>query len=846
MMGQIRKRYGTVVKFDTSKITNAIYNAAREGGGESKQECEKLAEKVVERIFNEMPKGSIPTVEGIQDIVEQVLIETGHAKTAKSYIIYRQARAELRAEKRHVLEKEEIDEVDKRFDINALRVLKARYLRKDDSGKLIETPKQLFTRVAVHTALADLFYDERVFDKDANQKQHDREEFEPAMYDGEIAVGKYVLNKYHLEAVKRMYDRFDKQANMKVSWSEFLGMLENGDFNNHEKTADSFFDIMVNRQFMPNTPAIANFGSVLGMGSACFVLGVEDDLTSIMDTLKHTALIHQSGGGTGFNFSKLRPEGDIVKSTCGAASGPLSFMMLYDNMTDVIKQGGMRRGANMGIMNSNHPDIEKFITAKEGNKALRNFNISVLIMGDFWDYYEKDEPYPLINPRNGEVYKTVNPKMLFDKIVYQAWESAEPGVIFFDRVNEFNPFLEHLGPIVTTNPCGEVLLYPNEPCNLGSVNVWAFAKEDDNGKTYVDWDDMARVVKIATHFLDNVIDVNKWPLQQIEDMALATRKIGLGIMGVGDLLFDMSLPYNEDEGRIFMEKLMEFVNYWSKVKSVDMARERGSLPYYDKSFYPQGTLPFRGSLQKEKWHFEWGELAELVRTDGIRNGYTTIIAPTGSISMIAGCSSGIEPVYSLVFEKNVKVGSFYYVDPVFEKVMKREGLYDDHLMKQIAENRGSIQNVPYIPQHLKNVFVTAMDATPESHIRALAAFQIWVDSSISKTNNFPANATVEDMRQSYLLAYQLGCKDVTVFRDSSIKEQVLVAPTKTKTEEIKKDRYVVVKPAETITETAAGTLVQHVTNGKMQYKECPTCSSKALSFKEGCLTCESCGWGLCA
>ena len=846
MIGQIKKRYGSVVKFDKSKITNAIYNAAREGGNESKQECDKVADKVLEKIEREMPKGSIPTVEGIQDLVEQVLIETGHAKTAKAYIIYRQKRAEIRAEKKHVLEKEEIDEVDKKFDVNALRVLKARYLRKDDSGKLIETPKQLFTRVAVNTALADLFYDERVFDKDSKQQQHEKEEFEPAMYDGELAIGKYVLNRYHLEAVRRMYDRFDRQNNMKVSWSEFLDMLKEGLFNKYEKTTDEFFDIMVNRQFMPNTPAIANFGSVLGMGSACYVLGVEDDLTSIMDTLKHTALIHQSGGGTGFNFSKLRPEGDIVKSTCGAASGPISFMTLYDNMTDVIKQGGMRRGANMGILNSNHPDIEKFITAKEGNKALRNFNISVLIMGDFWDYYERDEPYPLINPRNGEVYKTVNPKMLFDKIVYQAWESAEPGVIFFDRVNEFNPFLEHLGPIVTTNPCGEVLLCPNEPFNLGSVNVWAFANEDEDGNTYIDWDDMARVTKIATHFLDNVIDVNKWPLQQIEDMALATRKIGLGIMGVGDLLFDVGLPYNEDEGRIFMEKLMEFVNYWSKVKSIDLAKERGSLPYYDKSFYLQGRLPFRGSLQKDKWHFEWDELAESVKTAGIRNGYTTIIAPTGSISMIAGCSSGIEPVYSLVFEKNVKVGSFYYIDPVFEKVMKREGLYDEDLMKQIAENRGSIQNVPYIPQHLKNIFVTAMDATPESHIRALAAFQVWVDSSISKTNNFPANATVEDMRQSYLLAYQLGCKDVTVFRDSSIKEQVLVAPSKTKTEELKKERYVLHTPSETVTETASGTLVQHVTNGKMQYKECPTCSSKALSFKEGCLTCESCGWGLCA
>lgn len=993
MIAQIQKRYGSVVNFDKTKITNAIHRAAREGGNESKQECDKIAEKVLEKLEKEMPPAAIPTVEGVQDMVEQVLIETGHAKTAKAYIIYRQRRAEIRNEKKLVLEKDEIDDVDKRFDVNALRVLKARYLRKDDKGKLIETPKQLFTRVAVNTALADLFYDERVFDKDANQKQHPHETFEPAMYDDELAVGKYVLNRYHLEAVKRMHDRFDRQGNMKVSWSEFLSMLKEGEFNNHEATADDFYKIMVCRQFMPNTPAIANFGSVLGMGSACYVLGVDDDLTSIMDTLKHTALIHQAGGGTGYNFSKLRPEGDVVKSTCGTASGPISFMTLYDNMTDVIKQGGMRRGANMGILNSNHPDIEKFITAKEGNKALRNFNISVLIMSDFWDYYEKDEPYPLVNPRNGEVVRTVSPKQLFDKLVYQAWESAEPGVIFFDKVNEFNPFLEHLGPIVTTNPCvagdtkiltenglieikklaemedvprllvdarvlayatgerqlqagmlavkaekiwktgeretlvlttesekkltatpdhriltrrgwvqaseiksgekvfvqdgsgepieekvtsiakgkitsvyditeplthsfiangiivhncGEVLLYPNEPCNLGSINVWAFAKEDENGDTYVDWEEMKNVTAVVTHFMDNVIDVNKWPLQQIEDMALATRKIGVGVMGVGDLLFELGLPYNNDDGRAFMEQLMEFVNYWTKVESVELAKSRGSLPYYNKSFYPSGRLPFRGSTQRDRWHFDWSALAEEVKKNGIRNGYTTIIAPTGSISMIAGCSSGIEPVYSLVFEKNVKVGSFFYIDPVFEKIMKREGLYDEDLMKQIAENRGSIQNVPYISQHLKRVFVTAMDATPESHIRALAAFQTWVDSSISKTNNFPANATVEDMRQSYLLAYQLGCKDVTVFRDSSIKEQVLVAPNREKTQEVKKEKYVVVK--KTLTETASGTLLEHqngLHQSKHEYKECPTCSSAALSFKEGCLTCESCGWGLC-
>ncbi|KKU13153.1 MAG: ribonucleotide-diphosphate reductase subunit alpha [Parcubacteria group bacterium GW2011_GWC2_45_7] len=1229
MIVQIRKRDGTITKFNKDKIANAIYGAAREAGGESRLEIAAIADKVLEKVESEMPKGSIPTVEGIQDIVEQVLIETGHAKTAKAYIIYRQKRAELRTEKKHILEKDEIDEVDKKFDPNALKVLKARYLRKDESGKLIETPKQLFTRVATHVALPELLYDERVFTQGGTPQ--DYEEFEAGLYDGEFSIGSFVLNKYHLEALKRTYDRFNRNSNIKVSWTAFLELLKNGSFNVHEKALEEFYQIMINKQFMPNTPAIANFGSVLGLGSACFVLGIDDNLESIMDTLKYTALIHQAGGGTGYNFSKLRPEGDVVKSTCGAASGPLSFMNLYDSMTDVIKQGGMRRGANMGIMNSNHPDIEKFITAKEGNKALRNFNISVLIMDDFWKYYEKDEPYPLVNPRNNKTVRTVSPRMLFDKIVYQAWESAEPGVIFFDRINEFNPFLKHLGPIVTTNPCvaadtlvstergleridsmktdkitidsrttsqasdllytqigcrtvqlvnrvktgykdcykietnsgyevtatpdhkilttggwkqvqdiseddsiliqsgegkfnsddnlpfdvknevtgangriyrfnlptkwsrelgillgwltgdgwinyetnqvglvfakedeeakkiiqpifekycnreikemkypngcvqlrssskhvinflknlgvtkqrevpsslfvateeavlgfleglfssdgtiamgtksrnyvrlnssslkllkdvqkillnlgirtsiydrstnskifrytkksgeiikyktsgenyelniskinllnfvqkmsfiqnknkqkivalqkfefykerfadkvkskefagkrevwditepqthsfiangiivhncGEVLLYPNEPCNLGSINVWAFVRENESGDVYVDWDQMQNTIRVATRFMDNVIDINRWPLKQIEDMALATRKVGFGVMGLGDMLFELGLPYDDDDGRAFMEQLMEFINYWTKVESVNLAKERGPMPYLDKSFYPEGRLPFAGATHKNA-RLDWASLTEEIKKYGIRNGYTTIIAPTGSISMIAGCSSGMEPVYSLVFEKNVKVGSFYYIDPVFEKVMRRHGLYDEDLMKQIAENRGSIRNVPYISQRLKKVFVTAMDVTPENHIRALAAFQKWVDSSISKTNNFPANATVDDMRQSYMLAYQLGCKGVTVFRDSSIKEQVLVAPTREHVEEVKKERYVAIK--ETTTETSEGTLLQHKTNGKYVYTNCPTCKSTAISFKEGCVTCDSCGWGLCS
>jgi len=845
-MSMIRKRDGSIVAFDQNKITNAIFKAAKSVGGKDKRIAQQLSDKVVAELSK---LESTPSVEQIQDLVERVLIEESHASTAKAYILYRQERAAIRKEKQLVLEKEDIDEVDKRFDVNALRVLKARYLRKDSTGKLTETPKQLFTRVAIHAALPDLFYDSRVFDLNAKQPVNIIEDFKPAVYEDQYGIGNYNLNRYHLEALKRMYNRFNRNKQMKVAWSKFFEMIKTGQFNDYEKNIDKFYNLMTYKLFMPNTPAIANFGNPLGMGSACFVLDVPDSIDGIMETLKSTAIVFKAGGGMGYNFSKLRPEGDFVSSTGGVASGPLSFMRLFDTMTEVIKQGGIRRGANMGILNSNHPDIEKFITAKDSNKSLRNFNISVLIMPDFWEHYEKNEPYPLVNPKDGTVVKTVNPRLLFDKIVYQAWESAEPGVIFFDKVNDYNPFYEHLGPIVTTNPCGEVLLYPNEPCNLGSINVWAFARQDEEGNTYVDWDALKEVTRNCTRFLDNVIDVNNFPLQAIEEMSLATRKIGLGIMGLGDLLYELRLPYNTEEGRKFMEQLMEFIAYWSKVESIELARTRGNLPYYDKSFYKKGRLPIRGADLRQEWHFDWDKVSEDIKRHGIRNGYTTIIAPTGSISMIAGCSSGMEPVYSIVFEKNVKVGSFYYVDPAAEKVFREEGLYNDKLMEDINEHKGSIQRIEYVPERVRKALVTAMDITPEDHIRALASFQKWVDSSISKTNNFPADATVEHMRESYILAYKLGCKDVTVFRDSSIKDQVLVAPKTKETKEsekveVKEEQKKMIKESESGLVFAGNGSETHMPMSKATMKNCPECGT-ALEKKESCVECPSCGWGLC-
>lgn len=845
---KIEKRDGKIVPFEREKITNAIYKATEAVGEPDYELADRLSKRVVEILESRLQPGQIPKVEEVQDIVESVLIEEGKAKVAKAYILYRRKRAEIRKEKQQILNKPEIDEVDKKFDINSLRVLASRYLRKDPQGKVIESPKELFQRVAINVTIPSLLYDERVFQRKG--KPQPREKVEISKYEGKLRIGKYILNPFHIEALQRVYDRFNKKGQMKVPLTQLLEMITAGEFDNYEAEVEEYYQVMVDRKFFPNTPALANFGRELGMGLACFVLDIEDSLYSIMETLKNAALIFKSGGGVGYNFSKLRPAGDFVRTTAGTASGPVTFMTLYDKMTEVIKQGGIRRGANMGILNSNHPDIEEFVTAKRGNLQLRNFNISVLIKPDFWEYYEERKPYPLINPRTGEAVRYIDPQALFDLIAYQAWESAEPGLIFADNANRYNPFLKTLGPIETTNPCGESLLYPNESCDLGSINLWAFVKTREvNGKREVtiDWEDLANTVRIATKFLDNILDVTSYPLPEIEEMSLNTRKIGLGIMGLADLLYELEVPYDSEEGRKWMGKLMEFVNYHSKIASLKLAKERGSFPYFNKSFFPEGKMPFQGFYERESWHQDWQSLVEEIKAHGLRNAYTTIVAPTGSISMIAGCSAGIEPNFSLVYEKRVSIGTFYYVNPVFEKIMEREGLFDEALIKDVAENEGSCQNLPYIPPRYKRVFVTSLDISAEDHIRALAEIQKWTDSSVSKTINFPANATVEDIKKAYLLAHNLGCKDITVYRYKSIKGVYALGGEKEGKEE--KEELADLKDVK-----AKGPSI-YLKVGVAEDKpprpsasdeeRCPVCGSTLLQ-QEGCKLCPNCGWSVCA
>ena len=510
----------------------------------------------------------------------------------------------------------------------------------------------------------------------------------------------------------------------------------------------AFYELMTSWKFLPNSPTLMNAGTGLGQLSACFVLPVGDSIEEIFDAVKHAAMIHKSGGGTGFSFTRLRPKDSRVGSTGGVASGPLSFLRIFNTATEQIKQGGTRRGANMGILRVDHPDVMEFIRAKEREGEFNNFNLSVALTEDFMKAVEKEEEYPLLAPHSKEECGRLGAREVFEVLVQKAWESGDPGIIFIDRINRDNPTPDQ-GEIESTNPCGEQPLLPYEACNLGSINLSKFFIPGKSGDEGVDWDDLREIIHLSVRFLDNVIDASRFPLQQITDMVHLNRKIGLGVMGWADLLYQLGIPYNSQEAILLAEKTMNFVQEEGHAASKALARERGAFPAYDHSTF----------AKKEQGPF--------------RNATVTTIAPTGTLSIIAGCSSGIEPLFALCFSRNVMDGErLVEVNPHFEQALKDTDSYSKKLMDTVAL-KGSIASMEHLPEELRKVFVTAMDIEPLWHLRMQAAFQSHTDNAVSKTVNLPNSATVDDIRRIYWMAYEMGCKGVTVYRDGCKSTQVL-------------------------------------------------------------------------
>lgn len=577
---------------------------------------------------------------------------------------------------------------------NALRVLRARYLLRDESGVVIESPEEMFRRVAKTIASAESRYGN-----------------DPANYE------------------------------------------------------EKFYDVMADLRFLPNSPTLMNAGKELGQLAACFVLPVGDSMNAIFDTLKNAALILQSGGGTGFSFSRLRPKSDVVRSTGGVASGPVSFMKVYNMATEVIKQGGARRGANMGMLRIDHPDILEFIRVKRNESELTNFNISVAVTDAFMDALKRDESYDLINPRSGLSTGKMRARHVFDEIVRSAWETGDPGIVFIDRVNRANP-TPHLGDIESTNPCGEQPLLPYEACVLGSLNLTKYVKDVDLfplsfnvsrrtekgreiARRYIDWDALSRDIRIAVRFLDDAIDVNKYPVPEIERMHKGNRKIGIGVMGWADMLVLLGFPYNARQAFELARNLMKFVTETARSESMLLAQERGAFPNFAGSVYDAAGMPL------------------------LRNATVTTIAPTGTLSIIADCSSGIEPIFALAFKRLILETELIEVNKYFFALAKRMGFFTERLQDHVLQ-RGTSRGLREVPTAVRRLFRTAHEIPPEDHIEMQACFQEFTDNAVSKTINMPSRATTEDVANAFLLAYEKGCKGVTIFRAGSAKRGTLV------------------------------------------------------------------------
>jgi len=869
---EIRKRNGKTMNFNKDKITNAIYKAIGATTGEANRGlAEELTDGVLKKLLEQgFSASNTPSVEDIQDIVESTLIERGYSEIAKAYILYRHERRKLRDDKMKVLNTKSLDPVAKKFDLNCLRVLASRYLMRNNKNEITESPEAMFERVAILVGIGDVLYDSKVFSVEGNIKQ-DIEEARKYLeklgdFDYKFKIGEYYLNKWHFRGLINHYISLAKKGQMKLSFKELLTMIASKKLDDYADKIREYMELMTAQDFLPNSPTMMNAGGRLGQLSACFVLDMQDDMERIMKSTSDAALIFKSGGGVGINYSDLRQEGDIVASTSGVASGPVSFMNIINTVTEVVKQGGKRRGANMGILEAWHPDIEKFVTNKTQAGILENFNVSVGIWEDFWNALvnTEDGKYMLRNPRDKSPVREINSHQLIDLIALSAWKSAEPGLIFFDLINKYNVFAKARGmPLRATNPCGEQSLYPYESCNLGSINLANLVKRKADGQHEFDWQRYEETIRKTTRFLDNVIDMNHYPVPEIDVASKDSRRIGLGVMGVADLLYKLRIPYNSKEGYEFQSKLAEALSYYSMEESVALAKSRGEFPLCPKTEYPEGKVPIAGLYEKSKEEHchDWDALISKIKRHGIRNVLTTTVAPTGTLSMIADCSNGMEPTFALVFEKRVTVGRFFYTNKIFEQVLKDNGMYSEEILAKIADNYGSLRGIPEIPEWMQRVFVTAMDIHWADHLMAQSVWQLWIGNAIAKTINMPHDVSADDVKAAYLLAHEMALKGITVYRDGSRHQQVLhmTSENAEKNFEVRPSNFVTDYITHNIKNSYIRTQVDNALRLKTpeetpqqssvieETKEenlCPTCKNN-LVFVEGCTICIECGFSGC-
>jgi ribonucleoside-diphosphate reductase alpha chain len=673
MITKVEKRNGDVVDYDSNKINSAISKAMQSVDISNLALAHETSGLVQDYLF--MLGQTQINIEQIQDMIEKVLMEEGYSKIAKSFILYRQKRKEIREAKSST---GVIDDCN--LSLNAIKVLKERYLKKDESGKICESPKQMFERVAKYVASV-----EEKFGGDAN----------------EVAL--------------------------------------------------NFFNVMFNRNFLPNSPLLMNAGTENKQLSAIFCLPLKDTTESIFNTLKDAAIIHKSGGGVGFSFSNIRPRGDSAGGTIGASAGPLAFLSIFDRALEKVKQRGRRHGANMGVLRIDHPDILNFITCKESKDAINNFNLSVGITDAFVVALKNNEPYDLINPKNGKVVGQLGAKSTFDLLSTMAWKNGDPGIIFIDRINNkrSNP-TPTFGRIENTSSCGEMPLLPNESVILGSINLSNHVKKSKLHPSHIDWEMLKETINTAVHFLDNATEINQFHLPETSDIVKKNRKIGLGIMGWADLLIKLRISYNSGAAVSLAREVTSFIDGHARDASKRLAQKRGVFANYDLSVY------------KYSEDFK------------VRNAVRTAISPTGTLSILASCSAGIEPLFALTYMRKTSQFEMLEVNPLFAEIAKEEGFYSDDLLRKIAQF-GSIQSIEEIPEHIKEIFITAMDIPPETHVAMQAAFQSHLDGAVSKTVNFPYSATVEDVKKVFMLAYEKGCKGITIYRDGSRNMQVLTS-----------------------------------------------------------------------